>query len=171
MTTKNQALVPYVELANIIPEIKSTEMYQNLIKRMSNFEVSETGCHEWQGRKIPVGYGVIGIGHRRQEGTHRVAWIMKNGAIPDGICVLHKCDNRKCINPDHLILGTKKENTTDMVEKGRHYSHGRTITHCPQGHIYTGKTNNKGSRICQECQSARSLKWYHSTKGEKSCQP
>lgn len=64
------------------------------------------------------GYGKINWG-----GTlflaHRAAWILANGAIPADLCVLHRCDNRLCVRPDHLFLGTKKDNTRDMWEKGR----------------------------------------------------
>lgn len=66
-------------------------------------------------------YGVMGRG-RRGEGlirTHRYSWELHNGPIPEGLCVLHRCDEPLCIRPDHLFLGTLKDNTQDMVTKGR----------------------------------------------------
>lgn len=51
-------------------------------------------------------------------------WQEKNGRIPEGLCVLHKCDNRGCINPDHLFIGTKKDNTQDMFNKKRNPQRG-----------------------------------------------
>jgi hypothetical protein len=64
-----------------------------------------------------------GYGHVWRNGKlclhHRVVWEMLKSPIPEGMCVLHKCDNRKCINIEHLFLGTKRDNTIDMYRKGR----------------------------------------------------
>lgn len=81
-------------------------------------------CWDWQGSwDRATGYGCFGKGGGAglKEGAHRAAYRLIIGPIPYGQLVCHSCDNRKCINPNHLFLGTHKDNTRDMVEKGRNY--------------------------------------------------
>ncbi|MDE2389926.1 MAG: HNH endonuclease [Betaproteobacteria bacterium] len=79
----------------------------------------KTGCIEWTGSKNRKGYGKIGIGSNTKLTTHRVAWGEAHGPIPNGMCVLHRCDNPACINIEHLFLGTFADNHKDMDAKGR----------------------------------------------------
>lgn len=88
-------------------------------------ENEETGCWEWTASLFPNGYGQFQV--RKAEGpakldkyAHRWAWRLNRGAIGEGMAVLHRCDNRKCVNPDHLFVGTKKDNAQDMKAKDRH---------------------------------------------------
>lgn len=78
------------------------------------------GCWLWTGSchtsKLP--YGVIGV-KRTCKLAHRVSYELAYGSIPDGMNVLHRCDNPKCVRPDHLFLGTQSENARDMTTKGR----------------------------------------------------
>lgn len=77
-------------------------------------------CWEWTGARAPKGYGVFGVGEAKTR-AHRVAWILSHRTpIPAGMFVMHRCDNPPCVRPDHLFLGTPKENMDDMHAKGRH---------------------------------------------------
>jgi hypothetical protein len=78
-----------------------------------------THCWLWHGAKQSNGYGIIGNEHKVLT-AHRVSWFLhREPTIPDGLHVLHKCDVRNCVNPDHLYLGTHQENMADKVKKGR----------------------------------------------------
>lgn len=82
-------------------------------------KVKEVGaCWIWQGLCYPDGYGKLKINGRYQ-GTHRVAYSLFIGPIPDGLCVCHHCDTPGCVNPAHLFVGTNTDNMRDMKLKGR----------------------------------------------------
>lgn len=76
------------------------------------------GCWNWTGYKCERGYGILGV-DRTPTKTHRISYEAHVGPIPAGMYVLHRCDNRLCLNPAHLFLGTHKDNMRDMVQKRR----------------------------------------------------
>ena len=77
-----------------------------------------TGCHVWFGDFYSCGYGRISF-RGKSTNAHRVAWILTKGRLPQGVFVLHRCDNRACVNVEHLFLGSQRDNIIDMYKKGR----------------------------------------------------
>ncbi len=76
-------------------------------------------CWLWKGGKNKKGYGGVGTVDGKKMATHRVAYILAFGEVPEGLHVLHHCDNPTCVNPGHLFLGTNLDNTLDRIKKGR----------------------------------------------------
>lgn len=94
--------------------IKSNPMnrlYENSIP------IPESGCLIWLGGIDRSGYGFLSIGGRKTK-AHRLAWEVAYGKIPEGLCVCHHCDVPLCVRPDHLFLGSHRENMSDLAKKG-----------------------------------------------------
>jgi hypothetical protein len=91
----------------------------DLERLLSKIERNSSGCWLWKGTlNKRWGYGYFSISGKPHR-AHRASYELLVGPIPDGLWVLHKCDVRKCVNPDHLFLGTREDNTQDMVAKNR----------------------------------------------------
>lgn len=120
MNTNAKILVTEEECPNITNNLlvinsKIENQFWSKVNKLSKNE-----CWEWQGSLYKSGYGSFNFEYRG-ENTHRVAWKLINGKIEDNLHILHKCDNRKCVNPDHLFLGTHLDNMQDKVLKNRQY--------------------------------------------------
>lgn len=76
-------------------------------------------CWLWTGPLSPLGYGYFSL-NAKTVGAHRAAWTLLRGEIPKGMLICHRCDNPKCVNPDHLFVGTDYDNNIDCIKKGRH---------------------------------------------------
>ena len=113
-------------------------------------------CWLWTAHIFPVsGYGQFSV-KRQCIGAHRFAWIDTYGPIPKGMCVLHKCDVRHCVNPSHLFLGTNADNSADMVKKGRS-TKGRAIPHPNLTNVRRGETHGMAKLTMKEVRDIRSL--------------
>lgn len=92
---------------------------RNLIRERS-VQVSESGCLVWMGAMSKLGYGSVRIKGKGYS-THRLSYHAHRGEIPDGLHVLHSCDVRCCVNPNHLRVGTNADNQRDRLKRGRHH--------------------------------------------------
>lgn len=106
-------------------------------KRLAHYSKlnKKTKCLEWTSMLDSHGYGRLGLWNKIYSAA-RLSFEVKYGPIADGMCVLHKCDNPLCIKPSHLFLGTKLDNTRDMMRKGRQRFAGKSY----------GKIKTKGEK-------------------------
>lgn len=119
---------------------------------LSKIEKKENGCWEWTGA-LRVGYGVIKF-EKKSLSTHRASYEIFIGPIEDGLFVCHKCDNRKCINPEHLWLGTQKDNMQDCLSKGRYADNIEALEK------YQFKKGEKAPNRIIDSDKAREIKQY-----------
>jgi len=124
--------------------------FEDLPERLRSKIKVGAGCWEWQASKTIKGYGRIRWNSRSTR-AHRIIFSLMVSEIGSAKLVCHTCDNPGCVNPDHLYLGTAKNNTDDMMRRGRCYSSNKT--HCPAGHAYNEENTyrDSGRRRCRKC--------------------
>lgn len=120
-----------------------------------------TGCWLWTGQVCKNGYGQYRLTSKgKWHKAHRESLKAFKNLNIDGLGALHICDNKACVNPDHLYAGTQKDNVRDMLVRGRHKNGSEKHTHCKNGHELTDD-NRLGSlkKDCKICHKHRQAKY------------
>jgi hypothetical protein len=112
-----------------------------------------TECWNWTAYRYH-GYGILSV-NRHPTKAHRFVYETLRGPVPAGAILCHKCDNRACVNPDHLYVGTYRDNNRDILERRGHHNSNRT--HCTKGHPFNEANTRiivkrgRPTRQCIEC--------------------
>ena len=157
-------------LTTVFSSVNKNSMTKNIIKSMRPHDsarfhsrykkLGPDDCWIWEGAFQTKGYGYFGVGKNQalRTGAHRIAYALEYGNFVTALYVCHHCDNRKCVYPAQLFLGTHTDNMRDMIKKGRarfqRYPKKPLVkikkTICKRGHLY-GHEDKNGRLFCLEC--------------------
>jgi hypothetical protein len=119
----------------------------------ASIQVADSGCWEWIRTRNREGYGHFAYNYQTIR-AHRWSYERAYGPVPDGLVVGHKCDNKPCVNPDHLEAITVQQNTQDAHDRGLVVNQESRKTHCVNGHLLPPADENN-RRVCMACRVAR----------------
>ena len=141
------------------PNVGAAEPADRDERFRARYEVADRGCWEWLGVLNAAGYGRFRTSDGRKVAAHRYSYELHVGLIPNDLTLDHLCRNRRCVNPAHLEIVTRGENTlrSDGVT-----ARNAVATHCPNGHPYdTANTYHRpdGNRGCRICIRERGQRW------------
>jgi hypothetical protein len=126
---------------------------RDVVRFYGRVAITFSGCWEWQGTPSQP-YGAFSVGNQNRK-AHRIAYELTYGPIPDGMVVMHRCDNGRCVRADHLRAGTPRDNTQDMISKGRFRNQNSRKFFCWRGH-QDWAPRPGGTRACRSCERLRS---------------
>ena len=135
---------------------KQLSIQEHIERMLAKVEKQPNGCWKWLGPVRRDGYGSR-MFHGDTWSAPRLFWTLIRGPIPAGLHLLHRCDFKLCINPDHLFPGTRSDNMKDCAEKGRLWFQRRPRTVCPNGHPYPESSH--AGRRCADCARQQRKVW------------